>query len=251
MIDTHIHLVPYVDDGAKDIETAISMARMAVEDGIHTIVTTPHYNIPDYNNAQVLDNFQKLIHRLKTENIDLNLYLGNEIHLNEEGVLGIFSNEVYSLAQSNYYLIELPFHQYFPAHEEMIFEIVAKGKLIILAHIERYIAFQKNPKILQELVQRGCYGQLTTTYLTNPRTAKRGLDLIASGVVHIVASDAHNLQKRKPCLSEGYQCVRDRFGETVANRLFIDNPQKIIENQLLDEVCVHTQEKKKKWYNFF
>lgn len=251
MIDTHIHLVPNVDDGAKDLEAALEMARMAVEDGIDTIVTTPHYNIPDYDNSRVLDNFQKLLHKIKTENLNLKVYLGNEIHLNEEGVEAIFSHEAYSLANSKYYLIELPFHQYYPAHEELIFQIVAKGYFVILAHIERYIAFQKTPEKLQELMHRGCFGQLTSSYIVNPRTSKRALELIESGVVHIVASDAHNIHKRKPQLSAGYQCVCDRFGEAVANRLFIENPKKIIDNLLLDDVFIHLDNKKKKWYNFF
>lgn len=251
MIDTHIHLIPSVDDGAKDLDTALDMARLAVNEGIHSIIATPHYNIPDYKNDFVLENYYKLIERLKEEKLELEVYLGNEIHLNEEGVSAIFNQRAYSLAKSDYYLIELPFHQYYPAHEELIFQLIAKGKQVILAHIERYVSFQKDPEKLINLIRQGCYGQLTSSYLTNAKTNKRAIQLIEAGLVHIIASDGHNLSKRAPKLLDGYQSVRERFGEAIANQLFHENPKRIIKNQPLLEIQVNTKHKKKKWYNFF
>jgi protein-tyrosine phosphatase len=251
MIDTHIHLVPGVDDGAKDLDTALDMARLAINEGIYSIIATPHYNIPDYKNEFVFENFYKLVERLKEEKLELELYLGNEIHLNEEGVSAIFSQEAYSLANSDYYLIELPFHQYYPAHEELIFQIIAKGKQVILAHIERYVSFQRDPEKLINLIQQGCYGQLTSSYLTNAKTNKRAMQLIEAGLVHIIASDGHNLSNRAPKLLEGYQSVRERFGEVIANQLFDENPKRIIKNQPLLNIHVNTNNIKKKWYNFF
>ena len=249
MIDTHIHLVPNVDDGAKSIEMALQMAKLALSDGVHSIIVTPHYNIPEYNNAKVKENYEKLVEHLRNEKLDLKLYLGNEIHLNEEGVVGIDTQEAFSLANSDYYLIELPFHQYFPVHDELIFQIAAKGHKIILAHIERYIAFKKEPGILKALIKHGCYGQLTSSYITRDRTNKRAMQLIEDGVVHIVASDAHNISGRKPNLLEGYQQVANRFGEVVANRLFKENPNRIILNQPLK--AIEIESKKNRWYQFF
>ncbi|WKY46950.1 CpsB/CapC family capsule biosynthesis tyrosine phosphatase [Eubacteriaceae bacterium ES3] len=246
MIDTHIHLLPAVDDGANDLEISRQMAKRAVDEGISQMIVTPHFvnNIDYQTNAR--QQFELLSQVLEEENISLKIRLGNEIHLSEENVEAIFSGVANTMAGSDYVLIELPTYHFYEFHEAFLYNLLEKGYKIILAHIERYRIFEDRPEKLGQFIEAGMFAQVTAKYLIERKTRKKGIDWIKTGWVHIVATDAHDIKYRPPQMKKAYEIIEGRFGECAAIRLFKENPRAVIENRPIDSVMVS----QKRWRLF-
>ncbi len=230
MIDTHIHMVPGVDDGAKDLTVAMAMVKDAMAQGVDEMVLTPHHNVPVFVSEEIDAQFEVLKQAIEKEGLDFNIHLGNEIHVNEESVEGLETGAARTMGDSDYVLMELPFHHYYPFHEAMLFDLQVEGYKVIIAHIERYHIFRKNEQKLGNLIDKGFYGQLTSRYVAEAKTRKRALRWIEEGFVHIIASDGHNIDKRPPIMKAAYDVVESRFGRACADTLFTDNPKRIINN---------------------
>ncbi len=247
LIDTHIHLLPGVDDGAKDMDIAIQMLRIAMNDGVNEMVLTPHFNIPIYSNQKVIEQYLRLKEYISVAQIDFKIHLGNEIYLSEEDVEGVKKGLAFTMGNTRYVLLELPIHQFYPFHEIMIQDLQKRGYKILLAHVERYDIFKKEPEKLKELIRYGSYGQITSQYIMNKKTRKRALQMIKNGLIHIVASDGHGIEWRPPVMKMAYDIVSETVGKEWAQILFIDNPKSMIENAELAAINI----KKVKRFHFF
>ena len=247
LIDTHIHMVPGVDDGARDMDMTIKMLRIAINEGVNEMILTPHFNRPRYDNQNVIRNFTILNDYIVMNKIDFKIYLGNEIYLSEEDIDAIIAGQAYTMASSRYLLIELPFHQFYPFHEIMIHNLQENGYRIILAHVERYQIFEDKSHVLQEFVKKGCYCQINANYIMNKKTRKKAFKLIKNGLIHIVASDGHNIDKRPPVMKMAYDIVCRTFGQACAQLLFVDNPKLVIMDSVIREASV---QQVKKFYLF-
>lgn len=228
MIDTHIHMVPGVDDGAKDLETAIQMLQLAMKEGVNEMILTPHFKLPSYYNQKVDEQYQLLNDYITAENIDFKIHLGNEIYLSEESMAGIDKGKAHTMGNSQFLLIELPNYHYYPFHESMILELQEKGFKVILAHVERYEVFSKKPDKLTKLNESGIYAQITSHYIMDSKTRKKALKWIETGLIHIVASDGHDMIKRPPLMKMAYEVVVKAFGEECGQMLFVENPGMMI-----------------------
>lgn len=246
MIDTHIHLLPAVDDGADDLDTSRQMALQALAEGVNEMIVTPHFvNNKDYQ-KHTRDQFELLSRTLEQERIALNITLGNEIHLSEENMEAILSGLARTMGDSDYLLIELPINHFYDFHEMFLYTLMERGFKIILAHIERYRIFREQPQKLGKLIEQGMFAQVTSKYLMEHKTRKMGLNWIKTGWIHIIASDAHDLTYRPPLMKQAYELVEKRFGECAAIWLFNENPRAVLENRLMDPVFIN----KKRWKLF-
>ena len=233
MIDTHSHYLFGVDDGAEDIEMSMVMIRMAIDEGITGAVVTPHYYLPKYDNLNVQKHFDLLKARLAEEAVAFDLYLGNELHLDEEGVTDYLNGEVNALNQSAYLLVELPFQRMYPFHLDLIHQLQVSGSEIILAHVDRYRYLCENLDLLEDLRNRGVFFQMNAKSLTDRSTKKIALKLIQRGYVDIVATDTHRSNKRPPKMAEAYGVVAKKYGQAYARGLFVENPKAVIENRAI------------------
>jgi len=238
LIDTHIHMVPGVDDGARDMDMAIQMLHLAKNEGVNEMILTPHFNSPRYDNRSVMANYNMLKDYIQTNKIDFEIHLGNEIYLSEEDIAAIVTGQAYTMASSRYLLIELPFHQFYPFHEMMIHDLLENGYRIILAHVERYQIFEDKLQLLQEFVKKGIYCQITADYIINKKTRKRAFKLIKSGLIHIVASDGHNIATRPPFMKAAYDIVYKTFGRECAQFLFVENPKLVIVDSVIRDAPI-------------
>jgi len=245
MIDTHIHIVPGVDDGAASLNEAVAMLTHSKNEGVTEIIATPHFKEGLSLDSDVLEQFEKI--GFEAENMGIKLHLGNELYLCEEGVEALRDDHVYTMANSHYVLVELPFHQFYPFHEALLHQIQLRGFKIILAHIERYQIFRRNPAKLEGMIRKGIYGQMNARYIQERKTRKQAFNWIEKGYVHIVASDGHNTEMRPPNMSEAYEAVSHRFGVGASELVFRDNPARIIEDKPLMDLIV---EKKKGLFSF-
>lgn len=233
MIDTHIHMVPEVDDGAKDMDVAIQMLHMALDEGVREMILTPHFNSPVYHNQSIEKQYNLIKDYIITEKIDMKIYLGNEIYLSDENMIGIKTGQAHTMGDSRYLLVELPYYHFYPFHEVMIQDLQNSGFKIVLAHVERYQIFIKKTDKLKELVKKGLYGQITAGFIIGSKTRRKALKMIESGLIHVVASDAHDIDTRPPKMKAAFDVVGRAFGQQCAQLLFIDNPRLMIEDGAL------------------
>jgi protein-tyrosine phosphatase len=189
------------------------MARYAVKDGIDAIVATPHALGSGFSNPpeKIRTAVRRLQEYLVRENIPLTLYAGAEIHLCPDMANRIIAGETVFLSENRrYILVEFPFHDVPAGFTKELFQLSVNGIIPILAHPERNPMIGHNPEILEELETMGCLVQVNSTSITGGFGGKIMMaahQLIAKRVVHIVASDAHNLRHRPPALVHAFEIV--------------------------------------------
>jgi len=158
MTDIHSHIIFDVDDGSKSIEESLELLKMLKSVGFDNIIMTPHY-IEDTEycsyNPEKLEKLAILREEVKKHNIDINLYLGNEIFINDHIIEGIQEGKIYPLNNSKYILFELPFHNQILGLADFVYEMKIAGYIPILAHPERYSYFQNNYDLVDELKEEG------------------------------------------------------------------------------------------------
>ena len=244
MIDSHIHVLPGIDDGAADIDMALHMASVAVDEGIHTLICTPHDLNSIYQNprTRVLERVNQLQSQLTDNNLALTLHPGAELHLDVDLANKVLEGEALTLADKNkHVLIEFP--KLFVPHGavNILEQLIYNGYTPIIAHPERNPTFVKHVELLNEYVDIGCKIQLTAMSVTGQfSTAIQSVckQWCHQGMVHIVASDAHRPTGRAPKLAMAHQTLKNWVGDESADTLIISNPNKIIQGEELEDITV-------------
>jgi protein-tyrosine phosphatase len=251
MIDLHCHILPGLDDGAKTYDEAVEMARIAVADGITEIVATPHTQNGLYiNRADVIlaavKQFQTILNDRK---IQLLLYPGSEVHIYENILEDIRSFRTLTLCNADrYVLLELPVLN-IPIFTEMLFSQLRAMRITpIIAHPERNVVIQNNPDLLRKwILEYGVVTQLTADSIVGvmgSRLQKTAIQMVKHQFVHVIASDAHSLARRRPVLQAAYQRLHTFVPELVP--LFQNNARAILlgnDCNLLQPIPI----KKKNW----
>ena len=250
MIDVHCHILPDVDDGSECMQESINMAIIAKEQGIDKIIATPHYH-PEFKYLKgeelnkVCEEFKK---QLKENNIDIEIYLGNEIYFTYDLIEKISELDFYCLNKSKYILIEFP-PTNFPLNLcNIVYELKQKGFIPVLAHVERYIKIHDDPEIIYDCIKTGAIIQINSSSLIG----KQGKEiqrfcnlLIGRNMVHLVATDAHGSQRRRPMMKDAYQYIEKKYSKEIADNLFINNAQCILDNKeiIIEEPFEKSMEK--------
>jgi len=235
MIDLHCHMLPGIDDGAPDRAVAVAMARCAVADGITDVACTPHIYPGLYENSRdgILAAIAAFRVVLDEEGIPLNLFVGADTHLTPDLLGAIRGGRIPTLNDTRYLLFEPPHHVAPPRLEDSVFTLVAAGIIPVLTHPERLSWIDTNYEVFERLVRGGALMQITSGSLTgrfgsNPKYwAERMLD---EGLVHLLATDAHHIDKRPPLLAEGRDAAALRVGDEEATHLVVTRPRGILDN---------------------
>lgn len=234
MIDLHCHILPGIDDGPDDLDASLQMARAQVAAGVTTVVATPHVSWNHANTADLIHASTRTLQAaIDREGIPLRVLPGAEVALTRAVDLSADELTALHLGDSPWLLLEPPIAVDAPGIEGMIGLVRSRGSRILLAHPERCAAFHGDPDLLERLVRAGCRAQLTAEALTGTfgRTvqglSRRYLD---GGLIHVVASDAHDVDYRRP----GLRGAIDDAGYGPLRRwLTADNPSAIVENRPL------------------
>jgi protein-tyrosine phosphatase len=243
MIDLHNHLLPGVDDGARTWDETLAMCRIAHEDGIRTIVATPHFQESNPGMLAPRDEVIRLVEelraRLAKESLPLEIFPGNEIRAHPRMDTFIESGQAATYGDAGHYLLlELPNQEIsLNALKEMIFRVTLKGITPIVAHPERNLMLRKAPDMLPLLVQHGALAQVTAMELVNRKdreTRELSLRWIRRHVVHFLASDAHNAEQRKPLLREAFEVLRDEVEEELFDALYRRNPAAVLSGEAVE-----------------
>ena len=205
MIDLHFHLLPGIDDGPRDLDAAVALARAAVSAGVDTIVATPHVSW-EWNNRPwtIAESARRLDAQLTDLAIPVQVLAGAEIALTRAIALADEELRSLTLGGGPWVLIEPPHVSAAVGIGGLLLQLQHRGHRIVLAHVERCPAFIDDMDMLERLVQGGMLASLTAGSLvgrfggTVQRFARR---LVTSGLIHNVASDAHDCHQRPPGLS--------------------------------------------------
>ena len=158
MTDVHSHIMYGVDDGSKSIEESIILLDKLKSVGFDNVILTPHYIAGDVyvaSNKEKFEKFAVIDKELKSRNIDINIYLGNEIFISNNIVRDINEERSCTLNGTKYLLFEIPFHNQIINLSDIIYEIKLQGYVPILAHPERYSYFQKNYHLVDSFKEEG------------------------------------------------------------------------------------------------
>jgi protein-tyrosine phosphatase len=231
MIDIHSHIVWGVDDGAPSIEVSLKMLEAARESGTTDIVATPHMNAEfPYDPEITAERIRELA---AASGGAPRIHLGCEFHLSVDNLDQLTASpRRYTINGKQYLLMEFPDHHVGRHAEKILEQLLDSDITPIIAHPERVPVLQQDPERLGKWVDLGCLTQLTAISILGvfgKSTAAVCEKLFKLGLVHIVASDAHDPSYRHTRLAEAFAVVRDRYGEDVADLLFRHNPRCVIE----------------------
>ncbi|MBA7497361.1 Tyrosine-protein phosphatase YwqE [subsurface metagenome] len=238
MIDIHNHILPNMDDGASSWEISLRMCEQAHQDGIKTIVATPHTLNGIYENKpkDIEEKVKILNQKIKEINLPLQVLPGSEVHLSADIIERLKKQDIMTLNKTKYLLLEFPADQIPNQIEEILFRIQIMGITPIFSHVERNSEFQRKPDSLSNLIQKGALAQLTAASLCGvfgSKTRKFAQELLANDLIYCIASDAHSDSERgrNPILSKAVEEASKIISHQAALNLVQTNPQKIIMNQ--------------------
>ncbi|WP_145060985.1 tyrosine-protein phosphatase [Adhaeretor mobilis] len=228
-VDIHCHLLPGVDDGSPDLATTLAMAKMAVESGTRAMILTPHQlGANSHNHGDDLRRkTAELQHQLEQTGSCLQVLPGADVRIEDGMFEKLASGEVLTLAdRKRHVLLELPHELYFPL-EGLLEQLKRMGLVGILSHPERNEGLLRDPGVLPGLVDAGCLMQVTAGSLVGgmgKAPQKLAEWMVAEGLVHFLATDAHGLRARRPRMHHAFKRLSDLAGEEMAIELCCDNP---------------------------
>ena len=253
MIDIHCHILPEVDDGSRSLNESIEMAMIATEQGIKKIVNTSHYH-PDFRykkGEELLKELEDFNNVLKENMIDIEVLIGNEIYYTKDLIREIDELDFYTLNTSRYLLIELPPTNFPQDLCNIVYELKEKGYIPVFAHVERYREVQENPELIYEVIEAGAIIQVNSHSILG----KSGKELqnicntlLSRNMVHVVGTDAHRSKRRTPIFSDAYDYVSEKYSKEMADDLFINNNNAIINDEDLNLSRPYKEEPKKKGF---
>lgn len=215
-VDMHCHILPGLDDGAKDLEESLKMVRIAAESGIREMIVTPHYKNGRHNASAktILSRIETVKQYAMEHGFLVSLYQGNEIFYYNGLRDALVQNEVLTLNETNRVLIEFsPLEQYIYIRNALE-EIVSAGYVPILAHVERYQCIVKNVENAIELTRLGVELQINASSVIGKlgrETQKFIFKLLEKRLVTYVSSDAHDSKKRTPDMTKCYKKLKRKL----------------------------------------
>lgn len=229
MIDIHHHLLWGLDDGAKSVETTLTMARIAADDGITHVVCSPHANAQyAYDPSVVAAKIAELERLLANERIELKLGRGCDFHLSYDNIEHAKSDPTrYSINGLGYLLVEIPDYGVPPSLTEVFYELQLAGLVPILTHPERNPTLQADRQRMVEWLQGGVLVQITAGSLLGQmgkQAERMAHDLLEKRWVNFLATDAHNTTSRAPKMSAAQEVVAKKYGPDYAHLLCVSNP---------------------------
>ena len=238
IFDMHCHILPGVDDGARNEGSTERMLNIACEEGIDYIVATPHFAY-----GQEKETFEELKRKYwtvreqwKAMGPNKELFLGNEVFYSEGVVDSLNSRVALTMNGTRYVLIEFGGDAGPVYVQKAIQKLRYAGYYPIIAHIERYPKL-KSHKVLQELIDMGAYLQVNAKTLCGGYgfwEKQRMMRVMKQGLAHFVATDAHDSRTRRPQLKECMEFLQKELGEEKVRQILEENPMRMLRGEELN-----------------
>ncbi|OMD37965.1 tyrosine-protein phosphatase [Paenibacillus odorifer] len=256
MKDIHCHILPFMDDGAADWESALAMAHDAYRDGISSVIATPHHANGQYmNNASSIREAVELMNvKLRQHDNPLLVLPGQEIRVYGDLLDDLERGQLLSLADSRYILLEMPSSRIPRNMEEICHELIIQGFVPVIAHPERNAEVAADPSKLERLIELGSLGQVTAQSLAGVfgnKLQKLSLELCRRNAVHVLASDAHDSVHRPFGLNAAYVILEKELGPEMRDYMR-GNAQQIVANgEVIHGNHVQKRRNRHKLFGFF
>ena len=221
IIDMHCHILPGVDDGARDVETSLAMLEASSAQGVQYMVATPHFYATRDRVDTFLDRRREAWETLKPRmGADYpGIVLGAEVAF-FRGISRAERLEALKIEGTDCLLLEMPFRPWSEDDVDEVSEILEKrGYTIILAHVERYLAMRGNADYIGNLLELPVLAQINAESLLDWRQRGKLIKMVRNGQVHLLGSDCHGIHHRPPNLGEGREILRKKTGTEYLDRI--------------------------------
>ena len=239
MIDFHSHIIPNVDDGSRSVEETFELLKEAKEAGFSGVISTSHY-MEEYYETDVAERsvwIKAISENLGKKDIDLKLYLGNEVYITKNIINLLETRKATSINNSNYVLFEFPMNSKPMDMYDIIYDMLEYKLIPILAHPERYSFVQKDPNLVYDLIQKGVlmqsnYGSILGMYGEKAEIIVR--KLLENNMVHFLGSDVHRSGSVYPKIHNCLREIETIIGEDKLEEISSVNPELVVENKRID-----------------
>ena len=239
MIDVHSHILPNIDDGSRSIDETFNLIKEAKEAGFEGIICTSHYMENYYETDRPeREVWINAIHEnLKNKNIEMNLYLGNEIYMSDNIIKLLEDGKATTRNDTSYVLFELPLNVEPMNLYDMVYEMQQYKIVPILAHPERYSFVQTDPELIYDLIDKGVlmqanYGSIVGQYGKKAQMIVQ--KFLENNMIHMLGTDAHRQNTIYPKIPEILVELKSLIGEEKLNELTTVNPELVINNKRID-----------------
>ena len=235
-VDIHCHLLPGIDDGAKSWGDALAMAKIAADDGIASIIATPHQlgSFTHNDGDQIRSLTEQMQTHLREQGVALSVLPGADVRVEPDMVGGLQRGKVLTLAdRGKHVLLELPHEVYLPL-DAVLQQLDEAGLTGILSHPERNQGLLRQPDLVRSLVEAGCLMQVTAGSLMGnfgPRSQALAERMLQDNCVHFIATDAHGPMARRPLMQRAFLRVEELVGSEVAEQICCHNPAMVASGQ--------------------
>lgn len=237
-VDLHCHILPALDDGAKDMEKTREMLQIAYEEGIREIIATPH-NFASKKSAsvgQIKETIAEVERQMEQWSFRIKLHPGNEIYYRSEVPDLLEEGHIATLAGSKYVLVEFDPMTEYSYLRNGILKLSSYGYIPILAHTERYECLWKKKEKLQRVKDHGGLIQVNASSFQGgmfDEMAKRARYLMKNELLDFVGTDAHSTGRRSPRMKETTAYLYKKLGNKKADKILVHNPRAVLEDETI------------------
>lgn len=242
LVDVHCHLLPYVDDGAQNLEQALRLLRLQAEQGVESCFLTVHQRAGMFETPQtkVNEQFAMLQNAARQVSCTPKLFLGRENHVDAVFLNLLKEGQAQTLGGSPYMLLEFSHSD----PEELFMGVAAlvkrEGYIPVIAHIERYAAMHHSESLMQRLSANGALMQINADSVLGKDGARQKhfcMELLKADRVDLIASDSHRTDMRTPNLGDCAAWLKRRIPAPQWERIFYEIPGQIVAQTRI-EICL-------------
>lgn len=239
MIDMHSHILPNIDDGARNIEETFHLIQEAKEAGFEAVVATSHY-MEGYYETDTPERevwVNAIYDKLQEKNIDIHLYLGNEIYLSENMIKLLEEGKASTINDTSYVLFEMPLNVEPLNLYDVIYEMLQYKLVPILAHPERYAFVQQEPELIYDLIQKGVLMQANYASIIGYYGLKAQMivkKMLENNMIHFLGSDVHRQNTIYPRIPQILDELKGIIGEAKLEELTTINPKLALNNKRIE-----------------
>ena len=232
MVDIHTHIIPFIDDGSKSIESSIRMLKEEIDKGVTDIIFTPHFRRGMFESTikKNKEEFNNLVEIINKEKLNINVYLGQEIYIRNQDSFKKYLDHGYIMPLKNtkYFLLEI---NYFDDIDisEVSYNVKLLGYKTVIAHFERYN--YATSRDASEVKNNDGLIQINASSICGAhgfKVKRRVMKLLKEDLVDFVSSDIH--ESRKNYFDKAYKILKKKFGEEYANKLCTENAKVLLGN---------------------
>lgn len=227
-IDIHSHILPFVDDGSSDMWTTLKMLKLSEEEGIASIIATPHYRsgMKRKSISEIKEILEEVQEKIEKEGLQIKIYLGNEVLFGEGIIEKIKKGEILTLNESDRVLIEFYPNEEYQYINDFTENLLYEGFIPVIAHIERYQCLYRNQDYVKKLKENGCEIQVNAGSITGPfYSESRSFvnTLLKKKYVDYIGTDAHDLKNRRPLIKKSADFLYKKYGREYAEKILFKN----------------------------